>query len=92
MIKSFAHKGLQAFFETGARGGIVAHHADKLRLQLSALNQVRKPDDVRVAGWCLHSLSGKLHGHWSLTVNANWRLTFRFEEADVFVVNYQDYH
>jgi proteic killer suppression protein len=25
-------------------------------------------------------------------VNANWRLTFRFEEEDAILVDYQDYH
>lgn len=92
MIKSFSHKGLQLFFETGTKSGIQAHHAGKLRLQLAALHQATRPEDVNVSSWRLHALKGNLQGHWSVTVNGNWRITFRFEGSDVILVDYQDYH
>lgn len=43
-------------------------------------------------GWKLHPLKGGLAGHWAVTVNGNWRLTFRFVSADAELVDYQDYH
>lgn len=43
-------------------------------------------------GWRLHPLSGDLAGYWSLTVNGNWRLIFRFVDGDVELVDYLDYH
>jgi proteic killer suppression protein len=43
-------------------------------------------------GWKLHALHGDLKGHWSIQVNGNWRLTFRFEGEDAILVDYQDYH
>jgi proteic killer suppression protein len=92
MIKSFAHKGIKTFFETGSKAGIQAAHAPKLRLQLAALNRARKPDDMAVPNWRLHALKGNLTGHWAITVNGNWRLTFRFENGDALLVDYQDYH
>lgn len=92
MIKSFEHKGIKNFFETGSKAGIQPHHAEKLRLQLASLNQAKKPEDMAAPSWGLHSLQGNLAGHWSVTVNGNWRLTFRFEDGDAFLVNYQDYH
>lgn len=92
MIKSFAHKGIKAFFETGSKAGIQAAHAPRLRLQLAALNRARKPDDMAVPGWRLHALKGNLAGHWAITVNGNWRLTLRFENGDALLVDYQDYH
>lgn len=92
MIKSFAHKGIKTFFETGSKAGIQAAHAPKLRLQLAALNRARKPDDLAVPNWRLHALKGNLSGHWAITVNGNWRLTFRFENGDALLVDYQDYH
>jgi proteic killer suppression protein len=42
--------------------------------------------------WRLHPLKGALAGHWSVWVNGNWRLTFRFDGQDAIVVDYQDYH
>jgi proteic killer suppression protein len=92
MIKSFAHKGIKTFFEAGSKAGIQAAHAPKLRLQLAALNRAKKPDDMAVPNWRLHALKGNLSGHWAITVNGNWRLTFRFENGDALLVDYQDYH
>lgn len=92
MIKSFAHKGIKTFFETGSKAGIQAAHAPKLRLQLATLNRAKKPDDMAAPGWRLHALKGNMAGHWAITVNGNWRLTFRFENGDALLVDYQDYH
>lgn len=44
------------------------------------------------AGAKLHQLRVNLNGHWSIRVNGNWRVTFRFEGVDIELVNYLDYH
>ncbi|MET0856297.1 MAG: type II toxin-antitoxin system RelE/ParE family toxin, partial [Telluria sp.] len=36
-------------------------------------------------------LAGRLHGHFAVSVSGNWRLTFRFESGDAFLVDYLDY-
>ena len=92
MIKSFEHKGLKLFFETGRKAGIQPHHAAKIARQLARLNAARGPDDMNLPGWRLHPLVGDLAGHFSVTVSGNWRLTFRFESEHAVLVNYQDYH
>ncbi|MEY4592153.1 MAG: hypothetical protein RIR18_1048 [Pseudomonadota bacterium] len=92
MIKSFIHKGLEAFFKSGSKAGIQPHHAGKLRVQLSMLDKAKIPDDMAAPGWRLHPLTGDLAGHFSITVNGNWRITFLFEGEDAILVNYQDYH
>lgn len=92
MIKTFRHKGLEAFFRTGSKKGIQPSHAARLRLQLAALDNAKGPDDLNSPGWRLHGLSGSLAGHWSVTVSGNWRLTFRFDGEDAELVDYQDYH
>ena len=43
-------------------------------------------------GWALQSQHGSLAGHWSVSVNGNWRMTFTFEGVDAVLVDYQDYH
>ena len=92
MIKSFIHKGLEDFFVSGSKAGIQPHHAVKLRVQLSMLDKAKSPDDMAAPGWRLHPLSGDLAGHFSITVNGNWRITFVFDGEDAVLVNYQDYH
>lgn len=92
MIKSFRHKGLERFFLKGDQRGIQARHARKLSRQLAILNRATCPDDVNLPGWGLHPLKGRLAGHWAIGVSGSWRLTFTFEECDVVLLDYQDYH
>jgi toxin HigB-1 len=92
MIKTFEHKGLQAFFETGSKAGIQPQHAGKLQRQLQVLGRAKLPEHMDVPGWKLHPLKGELKGHWSVRVDGNYRLTFRFEGEDAILVDYRDYH
>jgi len=92
VIKSFRHAGVEKFFLAGSKAGIQPTHAKKLRIQLGVLNTAKNAARMNVPGWDLHSLKGDLAGHWSFKVNANWRLTFKFEGEDVVLEDYQDYH
>ncbi|WP_150051142.1 type II toxin-antitoxin system RelE/ParE family toxin [Methylomonas rhizoryzae] len=92
MIKSFRHKGVQQFFETGSKAGINADHENKLARQLLLLNAAKSPQEMDVAGWKLHPLKGELIDHWAVKVSGNWRLTFTFDGEDAVLVDYQDYH
>jgi len=92
MIRSFRHKGIERFFNTGSKAGIQAKHAAKLRRQLARLDASLRAEDMDIPGWRLHQLSGNLRNHWSVRVDGNWRLTFAFEGEDAVLVDYQDYH
>jgi len=92
VIRSFRHRGLQRFFETGSKAGIQPKHAARLRLQLGRLDAAGGPEDMNLPGWRLHSLKGTLAGHWAVWVDENWRLTFCFVGMDAEIVDYQDCH
>ncbi len=92
MIRSFRHKGLGRFFATGDKSGIRTDHADRLRILLTTLDHAVRPEDLRAPSWRLHPLKGDLRGFWSLTVQANWRIVFRFAGKDIELVDYIDYH
>ena len=92
MIRSFRHKGLEAYFRSGAQAGIQPRHAFRLRLILTALDCARQAADMNAPGWRLHALHGRLHGFHSVKVNANWRVVFRFEGGNALDVGYVDYH
>ncbi|MEC8428289.1 MAG: type II toxin-antitoxin system RelE/ParE family toxin [Pseudomonadota bacterium] len=92
MIKSFKHKELRAFFETGSTRGIQSKHANKLRMQLAAIDTAYSIDDLDIPGYRLHPLKGARKDLWSITVNGNWRITFEFENGNAYIVNYEDYH
>ncbi len=92
MIKSFRHKGLCRLFETGNTSGVQAGHAERLRLQLSALDTAQVIEDMDIPGFRLHPLKGGLKGRWSISVSGNWRLTFAFKDGNACVLDYEDYH
>jgi proteic killer suppression protein len=92
MIKSFKHKGLQKFFETGSTAGIQPAHKKKLRMHLIALDTATQIQDMDLPGFRLHQLKGKMDGLWTIDVSENWRVTFEFNDGDVFIINYKDYH
>ncbi|OOE58940.1 peptidase [Salinivibrio sp. ML323] len=92
MIRSFKHKGLAKFFKSGCTAGIQTAHAKRLRLILGRLNAASGAKDMDLPGLRLHELSGNRSGIWAVTVSDNWRVTFRFEDGDAEVVNYEDYH
>jgi len=92
MIKSFKHKGLEKFYDSGSTRGIQPNHASKLRMQLIALDTAQRIEDMDIPGYRLHSLKGSRKRTWSITVNANWRLTFEFTDGNVYILNYEDYH
>ena len=92
MIKSFRHRGIERFFKKGTKAGIQAKHAEKLRVQLFALDNAMRPQDMNAPGWRLHPLKGDLAGYWSVDVSGNWRLTLAFQGEDAILVDYQDYH
>ncbi len=92
MIKSFKHKGLKQYYETGSTRGIQDHHARRIRMQLAALDTALEIADLDIPGYQLHPLKGDRKGVWSISVNGNWRLTFEFTDGNVHVLDYEDYH
>ena len=92
MIKSFKHKGLKKYFQTGSVAGIQGKHQRKLRMQLTAIDTAQEIEDINLPGFKLHPLKGDRDGIWSITVNGNWRITFEFIDGNAYILNYEDYH
>ena len=92
MIKSFRHKGLAEFFETGSARKIQTKHAIRLRMILTMLNAITHACQMDAPGLRLHPLKGKMDGSWAVDVDENYRVTFRCEEGHAIEVDYGDYH
>lgn len=92
MIKSWKHKGLKLFFETGVTSGIQVAHKDKLKIILQLLHAAPKPKNMDLPGMRYHRLKGKFKDCYSVTVNGNWRVIFKFEGSHATLVDYLDYH
>ena len=92
MIKSFKHKSLKKFFETGSVSGVQPAHRQKLRMRLTALDTATRIEDMDLPGFRLHPLKGNRKGQWAIDVSRNWRITFEFVDGDAYIVNYEVYH
>ncbi|MFX9600753.1 type II toxin-antitoxin system RelE/ParE family toxin, partial [Acinetobacter baumannii] len=64
----------------------------RLKIILQRLNAISKPEDMDTPSMKFHKLVGELSGFYSLAVNANWRIIFKFDGIDVTDVDYLDYH
>jgi toxin HigB-1 len=92
VIRGFRHRGLRRLFEQGESKGIRPDQREKVENILAVLNRARKPEDMNLPGFRLHRLKGDLKDFWSVTVRANRRVIFRFEQGDAYDVDYIDYH
>lgn len=91
MIKSFRHKGLQRLFEDDNPRGVNAEHVAKLRNILATLHAAPTMEHMNLPSFRLHPLKGAFKGFWAVTVRANWRVIFRFDDG-AHDVDYLDYH
>lgn len=92
MIRTFRHKGLKRLYEQNDSRGVTHQHTEKLRDILARLDASLTASDMDLPGFRLHRLRGKLEGYWAVSVRANWRVIFRFEDGNVLDVDYIDYH
>jgi len=92
VIRSIRHKGLNRLYEDDDPRGVMAEHAEKLRDILARLDAARAVADIDVTGLRLHPIKGGMKGFWAVTVRANWRVIFCFDNHDAFDVDYLDYH
>jgi len=92
MIVTINHKHLRAYFEDGNGAKLPHEQLSKIARILSALDAVSSEDDIKALGSGIHQLTGNLKGYWSVKVSANYRIIFRFENGDIFDVDYLDYH
>lgn len=64
----------------------------KIRQILTLLHAAEKVSDMNFPSSALHPLKGDLLDYWAVTVKANWRIIFKFENGNAYLVDYLDYH
>ena len=92
MIVGFRHRGLQRLFEDDDRSRLPPEQVEKIAVILARLDAAEQIREMNAPGLRLHRLAGKLKGFWSVTVTANWRIIFRFEDGKAFDLDLVDYH
>jgi toxin HigB-1 len=92
MIRSIKHRGLKRLFERGDRSKLPPDMVNRIRVLLAAIEAAQTIEELERPSFRLHALKGARKGERAITVRANWRLVFRFEDGDVFDVDFVDYH
>lgn len=91
-IRTFKNKGLKKFFDSGIKSGIPPVLANKIELILDRLDAAGEARDLNFPGSDFHPLKGDLKGFYSVHVNGNWTVIFRFENDEALDVDLVDYH
>jgi toxin HigB-1 len=92
MIGSVRHKGLKRFIEDDDRSKLPADMVDRIQNILTVLDDALSVEDLDLPSFRLHQLKGDMKGYYAVTVRANWRLIFRFEDGEAFDIDFVDYH
>lgn len=83
---------MRRLHEEGDRIGVRPDLVEKVQRILSALDAANGPEEMALPMFRFHPLTGDRRGTYSVTVKANWRVTFRFHEGAAYDVNLEDYH
>jgi toxin HigB-1 len=93
VIQSFAGAETERFFSTGKSRRLPSTIQLRAALRLTQLHAATALDDLRMPpSNRLEKLSGNREGQWSIRINDQWRLCFRFEAGDAYDVEIIDYH
>jgi len=93
MIKTFAERHTQELYATGKSKRFPADAAGRAARKLEYVDLATRLDDLKVPpGNRLHALEGLRQGQYSISVNDQWRICFKFIEGDAYDVEICDYH
>ncbi len=93
MIRAFADAATEAFFRAGRARRLPPGIRSRAARRLLQLDAAREVGDLRLPpSNQLEKLAGDRRGQWSIRINQQWRLCFRFENGDAFDVEIVDYH
>ncbi|MCL1960931.1 MAG: type II toxin-antitoxin system RelE/ParE family toxin [Desulfovibrionaceae bacterium] len=93
MIRTFVGKEAEQLFTTGKARRLPQDIQRRAIMRLYQLNAASSPEQLRYPpSNRLEALSRDRAGQWSIRINDQWRLCFRFDSGDAFDVEIIDYH
>lgn len=98
MIVSFQNKATESIFDGGpsqkkTRSSLPLELHNKARMQLDLLNRTRSLENLNAPpGNKLERLKGNLKEFYSIRINSQWRIVFKWTGCDAFDVLICDYH
>lgn len=93
MIKTFADRHTQELYETGRSKRLPSEILKRALRRLEFVDLATRLDDLKVPpSNRLHKLQRDREGQYSISVNDQWRICFRFADGDAYDVEMTDYH
>lgn len=92
MIISIRSKALRLFWERNDRSKLPADRIQKIAMILDRLDAAIRPEDMDLPGLRFHRLTGDHKGRFAVSVSANWRVTFGWQDQDALDIDFEDYH
>lgn len=93
MIRSFADSESEQFYATGRARRVPPDIRRRAAMRLTQLNSATQLQDLRSPpSNRLELLKGDRKGQYSIRINDQWRVCFRFVNGDAFDVEIVDYH
>ncbi len=93
MIKTFADRDTRDLYATGKSSRWPPDIRKRAVRKLEYIDLAVRLEDLRVPrGNRLHALTGDRKGQYSISINDQWRICFRFEDGDAYDVEICDYH
>ena len=93
MIKTFADKETKRLFLTGKSQHLPSDLIKRAIRRLEYIHYAISLNDLKVPpSNCLHALKGDREGKYSISINDQWRICFRFINGDAYYIEITDYH
>jgi proteic killer suppression protein len=93
VIESFADSATESIYRGLRVRGFPRDIQERARRKLRMINQARIVEDLQVPpGNRLEQLKGNLNGFWSIRINQQWRVIFRWQDGSKHDVRIIDYH
>ncbi|WP_396957944.1 type II toxin-antitoxin system RelE/ParE family toxin [Nitrosomonas sp.] len=93
MIKTFANRVTRELYVTGKTKRLPPDIVKRASRKLEYVDLATCLEDLQVPpGNRLHALGGDRKGQYSISINDQWRICFRFVEGDAYDVEVCDYH
>lgn len=92
MIRSFRSRALKRYWERGDTARLPPQDLARIRRILDLLDAAGTPEELAIPSFRFHRLRGEMSGRYAVTVRANWRITFGWDDTDATDVDFEDYH
>lgn len=93
MIQTFANPESEHFFATGKSRRLPTEILKRAAMRMNQVHAATRVEDLRLPpSNQVEKLSGDRAGQWSIRINSQWRVCFKFNAGHAYDVEIVDYH